>query len=78
MWARVPRNTNVTSVTLCYKSKTTKEATQICAVSTGSKMWLADTRATSHITMNDHRMTNVKNVNILMVVGDGREVLCMN
>ena len=49
---------------------------QIYSAHARSKMWLADTGATRHVTMNDHGMTNVKNVHILVVVGDGKEVLC--
>lgn len=58
------------------KTETSEGTTQIYSVSAGSEMWLADTGATSHVTMNDHGMTNVENVSILVVVGDGKEVLC--
>jgi hypothetical protein len=37
--------------------------------------WLADTGATMHITMTDENMTNVENVNVLVIVGDGKEVI---
>ena len=47
------------------------------ASSKGKERWLADTGATTHITMNDHNMTNVENVNVTVIVGDGKEVICM-
>ena len=49
---------------------------QYCASSNGMERWLADTGATTHITMSDEYMTNVENVNISVIVGDGKEVVC--
>ena len=51
------------------------EAT-LCAVNVGGEKWLADTGASSHITMSDRGMTNTENVSIRVIVGDGKEVLC--
>ena len=48
----------------------------LCAVSVGEEKWLADTGASSHITMSDRGMTNTENVSIRVIVGDGKEVLC--
>ena len=42
----------------------------------GTERWLADTGATTHITTNDTGMTNVENVNVKVLVGDGKEVVC--
>jgi len=49
---------------------------QYCASSNGTERWLADTGATTHITMTDEYMTNVENVNVSVIVGDGKEVVC--
>ena len=49
---------------------------KICASSDENECWLADTGATSHITMCNKYMTNVKAVNVRFVVGDGKEVIC--
>ena len=40
------------------------------------EQWLADTGATTHITTSDAGMTNVENVNVKVLVGDGTEVIC--
>jgi hypothetical protein len=42
----------------------------------GTERWLADTGATTHITTNDTGMTNVENVSVKVLVGDGKEVVC--
>ena len=49
---------------------------KICASIEENERWLADTGATSHITMCNKYMTNVKAVNVRVVVGDGKEVIC--
>ena len=49
---------------------------QYCTSSNGMEHWLADTGATTHITMTDEYMTNVGNVNVSVIVGDGKEVVC--
>ena len=43
---------------------------------TYDESWLADTGATSHITARDKCMSNVEEVNIKVIVGDGTEILC--
>ena len=40
-----------------------------------NECWLADTGATSHITMCSKYMTNVKEVNVHIVVGNGKGVV---
>ena len=49
---------------------------EFCAKSDGSEKWLADTGATTHISMSDTGMTNVTSVNVKVIVGDGSEVIC--
>jgi hypothetical protein len=51
---------------------------EFCATSDGSERWLADTGATTHISMSDAGMTNVTSVNVKVIVGDGSEVVCMH
>ena len=54
------------------------ENLQFCGASstTNSEHWLADTGATSHITMSDTHMTNVEEVDITVMVGNGNEITC--
>ena len=49
---------------------------QYCASSNGTERWLADTGATTHITMTDEYMTTVENVKVSVIVGYGKEVVC--
>ena len=49
---------------------------EFCASSDGTEKWLADTGATTHISMSDRHMTNAEDVSIKVIVGDGNEVLC--
>jgi hypothetical protein len=49
---------------------------EFCASSEGKERWLADTGATTHITMNDKYMTDIETVKVTVIVGDGKEVLC--
>ena len=49
---------------------------KICASSDENERWLADTGAISHITMCNKHMTNVKAVNLRIVSGDDKEVIC--
>ena len=49
---------------------------KICTSSDENERWLADTGATSHITMCNNYMTNMKEVNVGVVVGDGEEFIC--
>ena len=57
-------------------SQTRKEEKEVCAVTDDYDIWLADSGASSHITMDDRGMTNIENVHVLVIVGDGKEVLC--
>jgi hypothetical protein len=54
----------------------TSENYEFCGLSEDAETWLADTGATSHITMCDKFMNNVQNVNVKVVVGDGKEITC--
>ena len=47
----------------------------LCAVNVGEEKWLADTGASSHITMSNRGLTNTENVSICVIVGNGKEVL---
>ena len=49
---------------------------KFCDMHTESEMWLADTGATSHITTCNKFMTYVQEVNVKVIVGDGKEVTC--
>ena len=60
---------------LTTKKKNDKSVV-FCGFCVESENWLADTGATCHITMCDNGMTNVDNVRVRVVVGDGKEVLC--
>ena len=44
---------------------------EFCASSDGTEKWLADTGATTHISMSDHHMTNAEDVSIKVIAGDG-------
>ena len=54
------------------------ENNEFCGASSDTKQenWLADTGATSHITMSDTEMTDVETVDIVVVVGNGNEITC--
>ena len=68
----------VQDTTLLTNDTATTDMSQVtlCTISVGDEKWLADTGASSHITMSDRGMTNTENVNIRVIVGDGNEVLC--
>ncbi len=61
--------------TVCVESTTPVEQCLITST-TNYEQWLADTGATTHITTSDVGMTNVENVNVKVLVGNGTEVVC--
>ena len=49
---------------------------KICTSSDENERLLTDTGATSHITMCNNYKTNMKEVNVGVVIGNGKEFIC--